>query len=76
MSKTIAAGDAHLKTPSGKTRARGLGVSFDGVPGVNNAITDVPGVAVGYVTLVSGAGKMTIGGPCAHGCDGHIAART
>jgi D-aminopeptidase len=61
MSKTLAAGDAHMNTPSGKTRARGLGISFEGVAGANNAITDVPGVAVGYVTLVSGAGKMTIG---------------
>lgn len=32
-------------------RARSLGVPFDGTPGPNNAITDVPGVEVGYTTL-------------------------
>jgi D-aminopeptidase len=36
------------------TRARDLGVPFDGVPGRWNALTDVPGVAVGCVTLVEG----------------------
>lgn len=36
-------------------RARDLGVPFDfGSPGPGNAITDVPGVAVGHVTLVKG----------------------
>lgn len=36
-------------------RARDLGVPFDfGVPGPLNAITDVAGVEVGHVTLVSG----------------------
>ena len=38
----------HHATPSGKPRARALGVPFDGVPGANNAITDVAGVEVGY----------------------------
>ncbi|WP_430644857.1 P1 family peptidase [Agromyces sp. GXS1127] len=33
-------------------RARDLGVPFDGTPGEFNAITDVPGVEVGMVTLV------------------------
>ncbi len=44
----------HLSTPSGKPRARSLGIPFDGVPGRNNAITDVPGVQVGYATLIEG----------------------
>ena len=34
-------------------RARDLGVPFDGVPGKLNAITDVAGVTVGQVTLIS-----------------------
>jgi len=34
-------------------RARDLGVPFDGVPGQLNAITDVAGVTVGHVTLIS-----------------------
>jgi D-aminopeptidase len=33
-------------------RARDLGVPFDGTPGPLNAITDIPGVAVGQVTLI------------------------
>lgn len=33
-------------------RARDLGVPFDGEPGAWNAITDVPGLEVGYTTLV------------------------
>ena len=37
-------------------RARDLGVPFDGTPGKLNSITDVPGVEVGYTTLISGEG--------------------
>ena len=44
-----------------KPRARDLGVPFDGTPGQFNAITDVKGVAVGYSTIVSGAGKLNVG---------------
>ena len=44
-----------------KPRARDLGVPFHGTPGTFNAITDVPGVEVGHVTLVSGSGKLEIG---------------
>ena len=46
---------------SAKPRARDLGVPFDGTPGPLNAITDVPGVAVGHTTLISGDGKLVIG---------------
>src|SRR5881392_2064178 len=42
-------------------RARDLGVPFDGTPGKLNSITDVPGVEVGYTTLISGNGKLEIG---------------
>jgi D-aminopeptidase len=42
------------ETPSGKPRARGLGIPFSGTPGEWNAITDVPGVEVGYATLIRG----------------------
>lgn len=44
----------HLATPAGKPRARALGLTLQGTPGRNNAITDVPGVEVGYVTLIEG----------------------
>jgi L-aminopeptidase/D-esterase-like protein len=42
-------------------RARDLGVPFDGTPGKLNSITDVPGIEVGYTTLISGDGKLEIG---------------
>ena len=34
-----------------KPRARDLGLPLPGIPGPNNAITDVPGVEVGFKTL-------------------------
>jgi D-aminopeptidase len=42
------------------TRARGLGIPFDGTPGRYNAITDVEGVTVGYSTLISGEGEHAV----------------
>jgi len=42
-------------------RARELGVPFDGTPAKLNSITDVPGVEVGYTTLISGDGKLEVG---------------
>jgi D-aminopeptidase len=48
-------------TPSKAVRARDLGISFEGAPGKFNAITDVPGVEVGYATLISGEGKLEVG---------------
>ena len=47
-------------TAVAKPRARDLGIPFDGTPGRFNAITDVPGVEVGHVTLNSGKGKQAI----------------
>ncbi len=46
---------------SGKPRARDLGVPFHGTPGALNAITDVAGVEIGQVTLISGSGTLQIG---------------
>ena len=54
--------DPLLATPAGKPRARALGIPFDGRPGPCNAITDVPGVEVGYCTLIRGeAGPLRVG---------------
>ena len=39
-----------------KPRARELGLPFPGTPGPHNAITDVPGLGVGFATLVSAPG--------------------
>ena len=44
-----------------KARARDLGILFDGKPGILNAITDVSGVEVGHVTLISGSGDLKVG---------------
>jgi len=49
----------HAATPAGKPRARSLGIPFPGTPGPWNAITDVPGVQVGYVTLIEGDSVRT-----------------
>jgi D-aminopeptidase len=43
------------------TRARDLGVPFEGTPGNLNAITDVRGVEVGQTTLIEGEGKLIVG---------------
>lgn len=51
---------AAAPAPSPSPRARDLGIPFDfGTPGKWNAITDVPGLEVGHVTLVEGAGVRT-----------------
>jgi L-aminopeptidase/D-esterase-like protein len=44
-----------------KPRARDLGIPFEGSSGPLNAITDVKGVEVGQVTLISGDGKLVVG---------------
>lgn len=74
-----AATDPLRATPSGKRRARALGIPFTGHPGRWNAITDVPGVEVGYATLIEGdsvrtgvtaihpRGRANPGDPCAAG---------
>src|SRR6202158_4705829 len=52
---------AALAFAQAKPRDRDLGVPFDGIPGPNNAITDVKGVEVGHTTLISGSGKLVVG---------------
>lgn len=44
-----------------RPRARDLGLPFPGTPGPLNAITDVPGVTVGFCTLTDPARKMRTG---------------
>ena len=51
----------HRHSPAGRPRARAYRIEFDGTPGPDNAITDVPGVAVGYTTLISGDGPLAMG---------------
>jgi D-aminopeptidase len=54
----LAALPASAATPE---RAREAGVPLDGKPGPLNAITDVAGVEVGQVTLISGEGALKRG---------------
>jgi D-aminopeptidase len=42
-------------------RARDLGIPLDGTPGPLDAITDVPGVAVGHSTIIRGSGRLVQG---------------
>jgi len=55
----VANRDPHQATPTGKPRARAVGLKYRGTPGTHNAITDVPGVEVGYQTLIEGDNVRT-----------------
>lgn len=51
-----------------RPRARDYGIEFEGTPGRWNALTDVPGVEVGYRTLIEGSGALRVGqGPVRSG---------
>ena len=51
----------HFLSADDKSRARDLGVPFEGAPGRYNAITDVAGVKVGHSTIIKGEGKLKVG---------------
>ncbi len=44
-----------------KSRARDLGIPFEGNTGPYNAITDVDGVEVGFTTIIEGTGSLEVG---------------
>ncbi|MDA7915914.1 P1 family peptidase [Verrucomicrobia bacterium] len=50
-----------VETGFSATRARDLGIPFDGTPGKLNSITDVKGVGVGHATIILGEGDLKIG---------------
>lgn len=50
-----------MTKPVSKPRARDIGIPFDGTPGPLNAITDIPGVEVGFTTLIEGDGPLEVG---------------
>ncbi len=58
---TSGLGREPISAPPTAERARDLGIPFDGTPGKWNAITDVPGVEVGYATIIRGEGKLKVG---------------
>jgi L-aminopeptidase/D-esterase-like protein len=49
-----------LAASQAQSRARDLGIPFEGAPGPLNAITDIPGVEVGQKTLIEGDGPRAI----------------
>jgi D-aminopeptidase len=51
----------HAALAQRRERARDVGVPLDGSPAPLDAITDVAGVEVGQVTLISGSGKLVVG---------------
>lgn len=55
----LAAGEAGAQ--GSPARAQELGIPLEGTPGPLDAITDVPGVAVGHRTLISGTGRLRVG---------------
>lgn len=62
-----------MKDNAAKPRARDLGLPFPGTPGPLNAITDVPGVEVGFCTLTDPTRSLRTGVtailPRGHGSD-------
>ncbi|WP_067828666.1 DmpA family aminopeptidase [Actinomadura kijaniata] len=52
------------------TRARAFGLPLPGTPGPHNAITDVPGVAVGFTTLDEGPVRTGVTAVLPRGHDG------
>lgn len=65
MGDPLATGSSSTALP---IRARDLGVPFPGRPGLHNAITDVPGITIGYTTVIEGAGALVRGsGPVRSG---------
>src|SRR5687767_5507341 len=54
-------GPLALAQSATRSRARDLGIPFEGTPGALDAITDVPGVEVGHTTLISGSGRLRVG---------------
>jgi L-aminopeptidase/D-esterase-like protein len=61
LAVSIPARAQNTPRPLGESRARELGVPFEGTPGPLDALTDVKGVEVGYRTLISGEGKLQVG---------------
>jgi len=56
LTAILLVGASGVAAEAHKPRARDLGIPFDGTPGKWNSITDVPGVEVGYSTIIRGDG--------------------
>ena len=53
--------DPLSKSLNGRPRARGLGLPFSSACGPCNALTDIPGVEVGFSTIIEGNGALHVG---------------
>ena len=58
---SVSAPGAQAQAVARSERARDIGIPLEGTPGPLNAITDVPGVAVGHTTLIRGSGRSRWG---------------
>ena len=58
---SVSAPRAQAQAVARSERARDIGIPLEGTPGPLNAITDVPGVAVGHTTLIRGSGPLKVG---------------
>jgi len=61
LAYVLLGGRENLASAQNKPRARDLGIPLDGTPGTYNAITDVPGVTVGFSTIIRGDGPLVVG---------------
>jgi L-aminopeptidase/D-esterase-like protein len=57
----LALGSLPAAAQAGPERARDIGIPLEGTAGRLDAITDVPGVTVGHLTIVRGSGKLVVG---------------
>ena len=61
LAALLCLGTAPAQGQGAGPRAQDLGIPLEGTPGTLDAITDVPGVAVGHATLIRGSGKLRVG---------------
>jgi len=57
----LALAPAPAAAQAGSERARDIGIPLEGTAGRLDAITDVPGVTVGHLTIVRGSGRLVVG---------------
>jgi L-aminopeptidase/D-esterase-like protein len=61
MTTTLVLGPCPAVAQARPEGARDIGIPLEGTAGRLDAITDVPGVTVGHLTIVQGSGKLVVG---------------
>jgi D-aminopeptidase len=61
MTTTLVLGPWPAVAQARPERARDIGIPLEGTAGRLDAITDVPGVTVGHLTIVRGSGQLVVG---------------